>query len=104
MTMSRARAIDDTQAAELVERFRGGESVPELAQSYFVSADTIDRYLHKAIGNRRGMRVQQRNVIVRQMREQGMTFEQIGTALDVSPSTVYLGYYRELKKCQNKQS
>lgn len=102
--MSRPRAIEDEQIPELVERFRGGESIPELARSYFVSKDTINRCLNKAIGHRKGLKTKQRNIKVRQMRDQGMTFKDIGAALGVNPNALYVGYYRELKKCQNKQS
>lgn len=91
------RILSPDEVAELVEAYRRGAGVRELARRYGVHRHTVDRHLERAGVVKRPMVKMTPEVVARarKLYEQGWSTQRLGPELGVSASTVYKALKRD---------
>jgi len=91
------RILTSDEVAEVVEAYRHGAGVRELARRYGVHRHTIDRHLERAGVVERPVVRMTPSVVARarELYEWGWSTQRIGRELGVSGSTVWKGLKRE---------
>lgn len=83
--------LSPDEVAELVEAYRHGVEMNELARRYGVHRHTVDRHLERAGVSKRPMvkMTAERVTKAKELYEQGWSTQRIGRELSASQSTIY---------------